>query len=95
MPETTQYDFSHREVLLLLLKQAGVREGRWMFSATFRFGAGNFGQSETHVFPGAVITLEKLGIVRAPEDAPPSLVVDAAEMKPQKKKTRVIKKKTT
>jgi len=86
MPEVSQYNFPHREVLALLMKQAGVLEGRWMLSATFRFGAGNFGQTENQVFPGAVITLESIGIVKAPEDAPPSLVMDAEDIITPKKR---------
>src|SRR5690606_35801655 len=42
MPEASQYTFSHKELLALLVKAAGLHEGKWMLLVTFGFTAGNF-----------------------------------------------------
>ena len=86
MPETSQIDFKHKEILELLIKQAKIHEGRWMLSVSFNFGAGNIGPSVDETNPTAFVSLANIGIAKASSDAPESLVLDAAVVNPAKKR---------
>jgi hypothetical protein len=84
MPVTNQYTWSHKELVALLVKAAGIHEGRWYLMMNFALGAGNVGPSEDAVSPAAIIGITNVGIQRELPDqkAPASLVVDAAEVNP-------------
>jgi hypothetical protein len=86
MPETSQIDFKHKEILELLIKQAKIHEGRWMLSVSFNFGAGNAGPSAEETNPTAFVSLANIGIAKASSEAPESLVLDAAVVNPAKKR---------
>jgi hypothetical protein len=82
MPEVNQYVFSNKELLELLIKQAGVHEGRWVLMANFGFNAGNFGPSPDQAVPGAVVAVQQIGIQRAGADMPEQMSLDAAVVNP-------------
>ena len=82
MPEVNQYLFTNKELLDLLIKQAGVHEGRWMLAISFGFSAGNFGPSNEQMSPGAAVLINQVGIQRALPEAPEALSVDAAVVNP-------------
>lgn len=82
MPETNHIFFSHKELLELLLKKADVHDGKWMLAANFGFAAGNYGPTQDQISPAAIVTILKLGIVRATDDVPESAVLDAALVNP-------------
>jgi len=82
MPEPNQYLYKHKELLELLVRQAGVRKGRWMLMAVFNFGAANIGPTPEQVVPGAVVGLAQIGIQLAPPDTPTEVTVNAAEINP-------------
>ncbi len=82
MPEATQFQLSHHEVAEALIKKLSIHEGQWMLYVEFNFGAGNFGQDEKSVLPGALVAISKIGLQRAPAGAPAALVVDAAMVNP-------------
>lgn len=82
MPEASQYLFTHKELLDLLIKQAGVHEGKWMITINFGFSAANFGPSPDQISPGAVVAVLSVGIQKATPDAPPSMISDAATVNP-------------
>jgi len=86
MPEASQINFKHKEVLELLIRQAKIHEGKWTLSVTFNFGAGNIGPSVEETNPTAFVSLTSIGIAKAPSDAPESLVLDAAIVNPAKKR---------
>jgi hypothetical protein len=88
MPEANQYTFTHKELTEMLVRQAGLHEGRWMLMLTLGFGPGNFGPSESEVVPGAIVTITNVGIQKAPAESPSSLTVDAAVVNPQAKEKR-------
>lgn len=85
MPEASQYTFTHQEVLTLLVKSAGLHEGRWMLLVTFGFTAGNFGPDDKNMMPGAILGIQQFGLTKATPESPEGLVVDAAEVNPRKK----------
>jgi len=82
MPEVNQYVFSNKELLELLIKQAGVREGKWILLANFGFNAGNFGPTPDQATPGALVVIQQIGIQRAAVDTPESMSLDAAVVNP-------------
>jgi hypothetical protein len=85
MPEVNQYMFTHKELLEMLIKQAGVHEGKWTILANFGFSAGNVGPSPEELSPGAVVAVLQMGIQRASPDTPEAMTVDAAVVNPPMK----------
>jgi hypothetical protein len=88
MPEVNQLFFSHKEVLELLIKKAGIHEGKWVLSANFGFSTGNFGPSPDQFSPGAIVALVSLGIAKAIPEAPEQMVMDAAVVNPEPVRAR-------
>jgi len=85
MPEPTQYMFKHRELVEVMIKHAGIHEGKWVLSVNFGLAAINSGPNEDEVVPTAMVPVQGIGILRAPDGAPRGLVVDAAESNPAPK----------
>jgi hypothetical protein len=85
MPEATQYMFTSRQLLEVLIREAKVHEGKWLLVATFAFSPGNFGPTLDQMAPGAVVATTHLGIQMAPDDAPEGVWVDAASINPTPK----------
>lgn len=84
MPEINNYMFSHKELLELLVRKAGVKEGRWVLSMTFGLAPGNFGPTENDLSPGIAVGITSVGIQREapPSSAPRALVIDASTLEP-------------
>ena len=74
--------FTHKELVETLIKKAGLHDGKWMLLVNFGFTAVNTGPSRDHILPTAIAAVQNIGIQRATEDAPPSMVADAAEVNP-------------
>jgi hypothetical protein len=87
MPEANQYLFNHKELLEVLIKQAGVHEGKWVIMASFGFSPGNFGPSPDQMAPGAVVAVLQIGIQRATSETPDAMSLDAAVVNPPSRKT--------
>lgn len=90
MPEINQYSVKPRELVELIIKAAGIHEGRWWLNINFGISPGNFGPSENEVVPGIAIAVQTVGVQREMPGvvAPPALVVDAAVVNPGPKKAR-------
>lgn len=86
MPEPNQFMWTHKELVTLLVKEAGIHEGRWWLNLNMGMAAGNFGPAEDQISPGVVVAISGIGIQKeAPgQTAPSALVVDAAEVNPAK-----------
>jgi hypothetical protein len=84
MAEPTQYTVSHRELIELIIKNAGIRDGRWVLGMTFGFSPGMFGPTPDQMNPGVVVAVNQVSIHRESPDgsAPESVVVDAALVNP-------------
>lgn len=79
------YNFSHKELVELMLKDAGIHEGIWALSVNFRLGAGSFGPTPAEVAPTGFVGVDGIGLQRIelPEGAPiPPLAFDAALLNP-------------
>ena len=79
MPEIDTYSFTHRELLALMIKAAGVKDGEWQLTANLGFSAGNFGPDDQTISPGAAVMIGNLAITRAKPDSPRALVMSAKE----------------
>ena len=82
MPEVNQYLVKPKELVELIIKSAGIREGRWWLVANFGISPGNFGPTPEEVVPGLAVVIQNIGIQRElPNNpAPLGLVVDAAKI---------------
>lgn len=78
----TEFSFNHSELVALMLKDANIHEGLWSLTVNFKLGAGAFGPNEDEVAPSAFVSVDSLGIRRAPEPGP--LIFDAATINPKK-----------
>ena len=95
MAEPTQFLLTHRHLVELIIKDAGVHDGRWMLAVSFGLAPGNFGPSEDQLSPGAVVAINQIGIQRLVGDAaaPSSLVVDAALVNPARQAEKGVHKR--
>lgn len=82
MPEASQYLFAHKELVELMIKKAGIHEGKWVLLVNFGFTAINGGPSPDQMVPAAVVGVQSIGIQKAALDSPSGLVVDAGEVNP-------------
>jgi hypothetical protein len=85
MVDVNQYTVSNRELVELIIKSAGVTEGRWILMANFGFAPGNYGPSPETLSPGVAVVVQSLGIQRLVGDSnmPPEVTVDAAVVNPK------------
>jgi hypothetical protein len=74
--------FKHKELLLALVKAAGLHEGKWQLIMTFGLAGMNVGPSEAEVVPGATVAITGIGLQKATPESPTALVIDAAEVNP-------------
>jgi hypothetical protein len=83
MPEANQYVVTNRELIELILKSLGIRDGKWSLMVNFGMLPGGFGPNPAQIMPGMAVLLQNVGIQREPPDskAPPELIVDAAKLK--------------
>lgn len=81
----TQYKYSHKELVAIMLKDAGIHEGFWNLSVDFRLGAGAFGPTPDEVAPSGFVSIDMIGIQRVSlqEGQPiPPLTYSAEELNP-------------
>jgi hypothetical protein len=74
--ESTQLSFDYKEIVELLVRKAGVKEGHWQLTINFALGASNLGPTRQDLKPGVVIAVNSIGISRV--DEPTNLSVEAA-----------------
>ncbi len=79
VPEAT---FSLRELTEILIKHNEIHEGFYNLSFQFQMAVGAVGPSEESSYPGAMIGISKIGIVKM--DKKNVHTVDAAEVNPFK-----------
>ena len=84
MAEPTQYIFSHKELVEILIRDQKLHEGIW--TATFQLGMGNMqvpspaGGGDT--LPAVIVTIMGVGLQKADKEGPSAL--DAAKVNPKK-----------
>ena len=81
MTEAQNYIFDYREIVEVLIKKQGVREGLWGIYMEFDIGGANIGETEHTIFPTAIVPVVRIGIQRF--EKPNNLTVDAAKANPK------------
>lgn len=76
MAEATQIMYSGSDILKLMLKDQGIREGNWVLALEFGFSAVTAGPTPETSMPSAIVGVGKVGIQRIDEANPTS--VDAS-----------------
>lgn len=79
-PDETTYSYSNREVIALMIKAAGITEGKWTMRPSFKTRGGNFGPNDDDMVPGFFTVINGYKLIEADEDDSSSLVVDAQEV---------------
>src|SRR6266513_3063043 len=91
MADPTQFVWTHKELLTLMLKDRDIHEGRWVLLLNWGMSPGNFGPSESEFSPGMLVASTRQGSLRQDPGRPTppqELYVDAAEINPAPKGTR-------
>lgn len=70
--------FTHRELVEMMLRHAGITEGRWALLVNFGLAAGNAGPDDEHTYPTAFVPVQGIGLVKVEHPGP--LVVDASTL---------------
>ena len=81
MAEATQYAFSHKELVTMLVKHQHLHEGIWQLQFNFGFGAANIGPSPADLNPAALVPVMSVGISKVTEET--NLTIDAAKVNPK------------
>ena len=82
MPEANSFMFKYQEVLEVLIKKAGLHEGKWQLIMSFGLAAANMGPSESEIVPGAAVAVTSIGLQKAMPESPAALTADAAVVNP-------------
>lgn len=80
MAQASQFEFTQAETITALLKAANVREGKWGLLVTFNFAAMNAGPNPNDLMPGAFVGVQRIGLVRVPNESFTGTSVDAATL---------------
>lgn len=87
MADVSQFSFPLAEIAQLMIKDAGIHEGKWVVGVEFNITVGAMGLNNTEAFPGAAVTATKLMLsayIESGPPQPPNLVFDAAVINPKK-----------
>lgn len=84
MAEITQFEYTNKELVVLMLKDQRIHDGNWVLQAKFSFTAMNIGQlpDGTDASPAGVVAATGFALARVPEPLPFS--VNAADVNPLK-----------
>lgn len=84
MPDVSQYTFTHKEIVELLVKKTGVTDGKWQLMINFGFSAGNVGADDKTLHPSGIVSVVNVGIQKVSEQSDSgslnNLTVDAKDV---------------
>jgi hypothetical protein len=78
MAESTQVTFTYSELVEMMIKKQGIREGIWGLFINFGLSASNIGPNESSLAPAAVVGVLGIGIQRFEKET--NLTVDASKV---------------
>jgi hypothetical protein len=81
MPETSQYTFTFKEIVIALIKAQDLHEGIWGLFVNFGLNAQNIGPNEGELRPAAMIPILALGLQKFDKET--NLSADAAKVNPR------------
>ena len=82
MPEVNQIFFKYQELVEVMIKKAGLHEGRWQLVMALGLTGANMGPSSADMVPGAAVAITGVGLQKATPESPESLTLDAAKVNP-------------
>lgn len=77
MADAASFKFKHLELIEMMVRHQGLRDGLWTLEISFGLGAGNVG-TDADIKPTAFVAVANIGILRV--DAPGPLVIDASKL---------------
>jgi len=87
LPDVSKYEFTIQELAEILVREAGLTEGRWQIGMNFTVTSGAMGPDANNVFPTLLAGVDKVNIVRVADGAETtSLTIDVASLKKKSKK---------
>ena len=84
MPEPSQISFTHKEIVELLIRRQGLRQGIWGLYIKFGLGGANVGPNPDLLTPTAMVGIVEIGLRKF--DVEGNLAVDAAKIAPAAEK---------
>jgi hypothetical protein len=81
MPETSQFTFTFKEIVVALIKAQDLHEGIWGLFINFGLNAQNIGPNENELRPAAMIPILALGLQKFDKET--NLSADAAKVNPR------------
>jgi len=82
-PEQSQIaQYSLSEIAGLIIRDKGIHEGLYDLSIEFQFAAGSVGPAPELSFPGAMMGISRIGLVKSPKSG--QHTVDAAIVNPKR-----------
>jgi hypothetical protein len=81
MPAPTQFTFSYKEVVELLVRKAEITEGIWGLQVRFGMQATNINQADGTLLPAAVVGILEIGLQKF--DKLNNIAIDAGELAKQ------------
>lgn len=85
-----------KELATLLVRQFQLHEGRYQLAIGFRLGVGPVpGPEGSQPVPGAMMGVENIGLIPAPDDAKGPNIIEAAQVNPAPKAGSRPRKKAT
>ena len=79
MPETTQIEYSFKDLTALMIRDRGITEGEWMVLIRFSFAAATMETPGAGPAPSMIAQVTSVGISRVDEANP--LSVNAASLR--------------
>lgn len=74
-------EFTHAELIGLMIRARGIREGRWTVSVAFGIGAMAINDGQGNIYPSAIVPVKGLGLKPVPVEEPDGPnVVNAREV---------------
>lgn len=84
--DPVSHAYKHEDLIVLMLRDKGIHDGRWMLQIRFGLGAGNAGPSLDQMNPTAFVPVMSIGLVQTQIEGP--LIVDASKANPVEKPRR-------
>jgi hypothetical protein len=80
--EVDKFTVTNKELAEIILKSAGIREGRWFLISNFGISPGHFGPNLSQLSPGVAVVIQNVGIQRETPGMkiPSEIVVDATKL---------------
>ncbi|MCI5223102.1 MAG: hypothetical protein D3924_10610 [Candidatus Electrothrix sp. AR4] len=76
--QPVEHPLSLKEIGKLLVEHYELKEGKYELLLEFSIGIGNVGPTPENTLPGAMVGVNKIGLVKTEKDGP--LTINAAEL---------------